>query len=458
MSIYKKCDIRGEYGVDLTDEHAARLGDAMVCILPDHSTVIVGGDGRLSTTPLKRRLIQSMVQGGLKVVDIGMVSTPVFYFARRKSNISPGVMVTASHNPAKDNGFKITLGELPVTPQEMCRIMALMESSLPAMESQPGYVENRDMLPEYMQELSTLIPHLENLKVVVDCSNGMTSQTARRIWNSTGANVSYLLDYIDGRFPVHPPNPADYENLRELGDAVLSSGADLGVSYDGDGDRVAFVNELGRPISNDKVIVLLARAALSQGPAPIVYDQKCSRIVPDAIRDAGGIPILEQSGHTFIKKTFLDSSAPYAGEITGHHFFKTIQGDDGLYCSLVFAGLLVESRMKASAWIANITDYPITPDIRIPIMPDRIEPILWAIENAVKDQAVADHRDGLRLEFMDGWCLLRPSVTEPMITARFEGINEKALEEIMNQVCSAAPELGSGLSQYRPQNRGSNHD
>ncbi len=458
MSIYKKCDIRGEYGVDLTDDHAARLGDAMVCILPDQSTVIVGGDGRLSTTPLKRRLIQSMVQGGLQVVDIGMVSTPVFYFARRKLNISPGVMVTASHNPAKDNGFKITLGELPITPEEMFGIATLMENSHPAVECQLGHVDHRDMLLEYMQELSALTPHLENLKVVVDCGNGMTSQTARRIWGSTGANACFLLDYIDGRFPVHAPNPADDKNLRELGDAVLSSRADLGVSYDGDGDRVAFVNELGRPISNDKVIVLLARAALSHGPAPIVYDQKCSRIVPNAIRDGGGIPILEQSGHTFIKKTFLDTGAPYAGEVTGHHFFKTIQGDDGLYCSLVFARLLIESQMKVSEWIATIPDYPITPDIRIPMKPDRIDHILWAVENALKDLAVADHRDGLRLDFIDGWCLLRPSVTEPMITARFEGINEKALEEIMNRVCSAVPELGSGLSQYRPQNRGGNND
>lgn len=458
MSIYKKCDIRGEYGIDLTEDHAKSLGCALSMLLPKHSQIIVGGDGRLSTSVLKRNLIQSLIACGLFVVDIGLVSTPVFYFTRRRLNINPGVMVTASHNPAKDNGFKITLGELPITPEEMNKVAEIMESHSSEAVNQSGNVVYRDMLPDYFREYSTLIPHLEGVKVVVDCSNGMTSKTAKQVWRLSGAKVNFLLDYIDGRFPIHSPNPADNENLRELGDAVLSQGADLGICYDGDGDRVAFVNELGRPISNDKVIVLLARAILAQGPAPIVYDQKCSRIVPDVIRAAGGEPIIEQSGHTFIKSSFLQHAAPYAGEVTGHHFFKSIQGDDGLYCSLVFSRLLKESNLKASDWVASIPDYPITPDVRIPILPDQIEPILQAIGNATRGQALVDRRDGLRLEFSDGWCLIRPSVTEPMITARFEGINDEALERIMGQVISAAPELGPGLFQYLPHNWGVHND
>jgi phosphomannomutase/phosphoglucomutase len=288
MSIYKKCDIRGVFGSELRVEHAARLGAALAHLLPPHSSILVGGDGRISTAALKLSLINSLVTEQLHVIDLGLVSTPAFYFARRKLNVQAGVMVTASHNPAEDNGFKVTLGDLPIAPGDMEKIASLMERHVTASQAAPGAVEVSEILPEYLAELIGLTPCLDKLKVVVDCSNGMASQAARSVWQATGAEVAFLLSQIDGRFPIHAPNPANNENLRYLGDAVLKTGADLGVCYDGDGDRVAFVNELGQPIPNDKVIVVFAREALSHGSSPIIYDQKCSRIVPDAIRAAGG--------------------------------------------------------------------------------------------------------------------------------------------------------------------------
>lgn len=446
MSIYKKCDIRGVFGSELWAGHAARLGVALAHLLPPRSAILVGGDGRTSTAVLKKILINSLVTGDLLVIDLGLVSTPAFYFARRKRNIQAGVMVTASHNPAEDNGFKITLGDLPITPEDMERIAALMESDIQAAEDAPGGVEVYDILPEYLAELSGLAPRLDGLKVVVDCSNGMASQAARSVWQETGAEVTLLLSHIDGRFPVHAPNPANNENLRYLGDTVLAAGADLGVCYDGDGDRVAFVNELGRPIPNDKVIVVLARDALSHGSAPIVYDQKCSRIVPDAIRAAGGTPVIEQSGHTFIKTAFLQHKAPYAGEVTGHHFLSVIQGDDGIVASLLIGRLLACSGKKASKWMAAIPKYPITPDIRIPMDPGQIQSILEAVEDRLGSTARVDHLDGLRLEFPEGWCLIRPSVTEPMLTVRIEGVTQKALNDIIQQISAAAPDLSQTLA------------
>jgi phosphomannomutase / phosphoglucomutase len=446
MSIYKKCDIRGEFGVELTVTHAHRLGVALSLILPARSPIIIGGDGRVSTPVMQQVLIETLVSNGLAVTNLGMVSTPAFYFARRRLNIKVGVMVTASHNPATDNGFKVILGELPITPGEMEKIAILMEGFEEGRNIGGGSVKTYDILAEYSTELKNLAPQLEHLKVVVDCSNGMASQVAQSVWSGTGATATLISDRIDGRFPDHAPNPANSGNLRQLEDTVLATGADLGVCFDGDGDRVGFVNEMGQPIPNDKVIVMLALSALSRGPASIVYDQKCSRIVPDAIRAAGGTPILEQSGHTFIKKSFLTHHAPYAGEVTGHHFFDVIQGDDGMVAALFFCKLFLRSHKKASEWLQTIDEYPITPDIRIPIDSDKIDHLLARLEANLGQSAQIDHRDGLRFEFKDSWCLIRPSVTEPMVTARFEGISQIALKELIDRVCAIAPELAQALT------------
>ena len=449
MTIYKNCDIRGVFGKELLLEHANRLGAVLAHLLPSQKSILVGGDGRLSTNELKRVLIESLTREHLNVLDLGLVSTPEFYFARRKLGFQAGVMVTASHNPAEDNGFKITLGDLPITPEEMEQVATLMESGIQATENQvPGRIDSYNILPEYITELKENAPCLDGLKVVVDCSNGMASKAAGLVWQETGAEVSLLLSDIDGRFPVHAPNPANNKNLRYLGEVVLATGAGLGVCYDGDGDRVAFVNEIGQPILNDKVIVTFTREALSQGPAPIVYDQKCSRIVPDAIRAAGGTPIVEKSGHTFIKASFLKSGSPYAGEVTGHHFFSIIQGDDGILASLLFSKLLVSSGENASKWMAAIPEYPITPDIRLPMEPGKIQPLLISVEERLGSLAKVDHLDGLRLEFSNGWCLLRPSVTEPMLTIRIEGVTVNALNGIIEQVCAAAPEIFRTLTGY----------
>lgn len=449
MSIYKKCDIRGVFGSELRVEHAARLGVALAHLLPSRCSILVGGDGRISTAVLKQSLINSLVAEQFHVIDLGLVSTPAFYFARRKLDIQAGVMVTASHNPAEDNGFKVTLGDLPITPGDMEQILVLMERNIPAEQASPAEGEVHEILPAYTAELIGLAPCLDGLKVVVDCSNGMASLAARSVWQATGAEVTFLLSNIDGRFPVHAPNPANNENLRYLGEAVLKEGADLGVCYDGDGDRVAFVNELGQSIPNDKVIVVFARDALSHGPSPIVYDQKCSRIVPDAILAAGGTPVIEQSGHTFIKTAFLQHKAYYAGEVTGHHFFKVIRGDDGIVASLFISNLLACSGDKASGWMAAIPEYPITPDIRIPIETWQIQPIMEALEAHLGGAARVDHLDGLRLEFPDGWFLIRPSVTEPMLTVRIEGVTQAALNEIIQQVSAAAPGISRFLAGYQ---------
>jgi phosphomannomutase/phosphoglucomutase len=227
---------------------------------------------------------------------------------------------------------------------------------------------------------------------------------------------------------------------------VVNKEADLGIAYDGDADRFAIVDERGRVVPADKVIALLARDQLRDGPETIVYDQKCSRIVEQAIHHAGGQPVMERSGHTFIKTTFLMEQAAYAGELSGHHFFRTLpQGDDGVLGSLFFARMLQRSGLSLSELVDSLPDYPITPDIRLPVAEGEAERILLNLQNELAGEATLRFLDGIRAEYPDGWGLARQSVTEPKITLRFEAETTEALRRIMARFTAAVPELAGRL-------------
>jgi phosphomannomutase/phosphoglucomutase len=233
-------------------------------------------------------------------------------------------------------------------------------------------------------------------------------------------------------------------NLALLREAVLADEADIGVAYDGDADRVTFVDEGGCPVPTDKVIVTFAQLALAGGAETIVYDQKCSRVVPDAVRAAGGRAVMERSGHTFIKTTFLALGAAYAGEVSGHHFFREIGGDDGLVASLIYARHLRASGGPLSALVRAIPSYPITPDIRLPMPAPEIQRLMGELEHNLSGEAEVRKTDGIRLAFEDGWALVRPSVTEPVVSLRFEGVDAASLERIVARVTAATGLLARG--------------
>jgi len=441
MSVFKDCDIRGEYGSQLTLDHANRLGYA-IAHLRENCEIIVGGDGRVSTPELKNQLIKTLVSIGCSVIDIGQVPTPVFYYARETLGIKNGVMVTASHNPPGDNGFKFILGELPITPDEMRAVKELAEHG-PAIEpnTKAGTVNKVDILPPYFESMKEHTPDLAGMRVVVDCSNGMACLTAPALWRSSGAQTHLLFAEVDGHFSGHPPNPAKVENLSDLIKGVREHGADLGIAYDGDGDRVFFVDRSGTPLSADQAIVIYVHEALKTKPGPIVYDQKCSRIVREAILELGGEPIMERSGHTFIKTTFLTRGAPYAGELSGHHFFEQVQGDDALYASLKMAEVIKETGTGLADIASGIPTYASTPDIRLPMNEETIQRVIEDLKEVLVEDAQLVLIDGVRAEFPHGWGLARPSVTEPVITMRFEGINQRALLEIVERFESSSPTL-----------------
>ncbi len=434
MKIFHACDIRGIAGSELTEEIAYKIGLAVGVKLAGKK-VVVGGDVRLSTPILKDILIKALVGSGCEVIDIGTVATPVFYYAQKVMQAMGGVMVTASHNPAPYNGFKLVFGDQPVTEEDILEIKQMVEEGVSVVGE--GTIIALPIVDEYISS-TVLLAQKSKLRVVVDAGNGATSQIAPQLFRQLGYDVIELYCQPDGNFPNRSPNPALAENLQGLGEKVRESRANLGVAFDGDGDRVAFVDENGRAVDNDDIIVLIAQYYLEKQPGTIIYDAKCSMVAPEEIRKAGGRPVMARAGHTFSKAAFIQEKALFAGEISGHFFFRELGYDDGM-----FAGLKVCEFVAAHGSLAKLVDeipnYILTPDIRITYKGTDKEAVLDAV--AEKLAVYKPNRiDGVRIEFQDGWGMIRASVTEPLFTLRFESKSAKRLREIIDTLLYALPE------------------
>jgi len=439
LSIFKACDIRGEYGVDLTEAVARRLGQAVGTRLAGQ-TVVVGGDVRLSTPALKGALIEGLVAAGCRVLDVGVVPTPALYFAKARLGAAGCAMVTASHNPAPDNGFKLMLGDRP--PSEGTLQAIEQEMAAGAFARGRGSVGAVDILAQYEDLLVERFLPGGSLRLVLDCGNGCYSDAAPRILARLGYRVDRLFCEPDGRFPNRPPNPALAPNLRALSKRVVEAHADLGLAFDGDGDRVAFVDALGQPAESDRVAVLFARWLLRSSPGEVIYDIKSSSVLPEAVQQAGGRPIMERSGHAFIKTALLERGALFGAEISGHFFFQELGGDDGLYASCLLLQILQAEGRGLSALLGDVPRYPITPDIRLPCAAGQTGAILEKLRTAFGDLPVS-LLDGVRIDFGDGWALARRSVTEALITLRFEAHSQARLHEIQESVRQRVPQLAA---------------
>ena len=437
MSIFKACDIRGEYGTELTEGLAERLGQVVGTRLRG-GTVVVGGDVRLSTPVLKAALIEGLCSSGCQVLDVGIVPTPALYYAKRKLGAEASAMVTASHNPAPDNGFKLMLGDRPPTEDELLEIER--EMALGAFACGAGSVERVDILPDYETLLVQRFQPGGSLHLVLDCGNGCYSAVAPGVLQRLGYRVEPLFCEADGRFPNRSPNPAVAANLNTLRERVNAAGADLGLAFDGDGDRVAFVDSRGRPAESDRVAVLLARHLLRESPGEVIYDIKSSSLLAEAVQTAGGTPVMERSGHSFIKTALLDRDAVFGAEISGHFFFREVGGDDALYAACLLLQILQAEGRPLAELLDALPRYPITPDIRLPCPPEQADRILKALAAAFAGCPVS-RLDGVRIDFGDGWALARRSVTEPLLTLRFEAHSEARLAEIQQTVRGRVPML-----------------
>ena len=452
MSIFKACDIRGAYPHELDERLYDDLGRAVGTVLREKSGsphVLVAGDVRLSTPALQAALIGGLVATGCRVANLGMAPTPVAHFAGRRLHPDGMAIVTGSHNPPGDNGLKLSFGLAPVTAMEMGYLEGTLASR--HFAAGRGSVEAVSVTDAYDAWLCASATPGDDLRIVLDCGNGAYSELAPRVLRHLGYDVVELFCTPDGRFPNRPPNPSVPANLSALCQAVPQAGAALGVALDGDGDRAAIVDDAGRPLTGDQAIILLARHMLHprrhQGGEKVVCDIKCSKAVLDAIAAARGVPLLERSGHAFIRARMIAEGALLGGELSGHFFYRELEGgDDGLFTILRIAELAQLSPKPLSAIVGAMPHYATTPDIRLDYPaadgPQRLEELAAAAQACPERSRRGEvlRLDGVRVAYPDGWGLARVSVTEPLLTFRFEAYTGSP-RAIAERFLAAAPDL-----------------
>ncbi len=433
-SIFKAYDIRGVVPATVTDAVAEGIGKAFgtVARSQGETVVAVGRDGRLSGPSLSSALIRGLMATGIEVIDIGMATTPMLYFAANTA-CSSGIQVTGSHNPRDYNGFKMVMGGRAIYGDDIQTLRRMIEQETWQLRD-GGTVRNLDVLQEYTKRIVSDIKLARPLKVVVDSGNGVAGASAPGILRAIGCEVIELFSEVDGNFPNHHPDPSKPENLRDLIAMLASSDAELGLAFDGDGDRLGIVTKQGNNIYPDRQIILFARDVLSRVPGgTIIFDVKCSQQVAPAIAAAGGKPLMYKTGHSLIKARMKELDAPFGGEMSGHIFFKErwYGFDDGTYaaCRLLE---IVSAVADANKMLDALPTSFSTPELNVACAEGEAPEV---VEKAVTladfgPDAAITTIDGLRVDWADGFGLMRASNTTPVLVLRFEGQTQAALERI----------------------------
>ena len=439
-SIFRAYDIRGIVGETLTEEIVYEIGRALGAEADarGQKTVVVARDGRHSSEPLMLALANGLLQSGRDVLNIGLAPTPVLYFATNFLDAHSGVMITGSHNPAQYNGLKIVLDGQTLSGEAIQAIRRRVEAR--DFIAGTGSMQSTDIVAEYIRRISEEIPVSlgDALKVVVDCGNAVPGMVAPAVLRAIGHDVIELFCDLDGDFPNHHPDPSQPENLQQLIDTVLDEGADLGLAFDGDGDRLGVVDSEGNIIWPDRQMILFARDVLAHNPgAKVIYDVKCSRHLPLEIVAAGGEAILSKTGHSIIKNLMQETGALLAGELSGHLFFRDrwYGFDDALYAAARLLEILVNSGKPPAEVFAALPGGVSTPELRLAMPEARHARFMDQVLNATAEFEYAEINtlDGMRAEFVDSWGLIRPSNTTPCLTLRFEGDDAEALEDVKNR-------------------------
>ena len=459
MTIFKACDIRGVYGRDLTERDMDRVGQAigtmavigtmagigtMAAGTDAHGhSVILAGDVRESTASLKASVAAGLVSTGAEVVDIGIVPTPAFNFAVDWLGPAAGAMVTASHNPPEFNGLKFVIRGQVTGPELVSEVEATTSSG--AFRRGCGSVATRDILPDYedfiLRTADRWPAHSRRIRLVVDAGNGCYWDVAPRLLRRLGFDVTPLFCEQDGRFPNRDPNPAAAGSLKVLQQEVVRTAAHVGVAFDGDGDRAVFVDHAGSVVASEHAACLLATDILRDNPGgKVVYDLKSTRALAEHIESQGGEPLMERSGYSFIKRRMREEHAVLGAEASGHFFYGFMNGrDDGLLTAAYVASIVAGSERSLKEMVDALPRYAITPDVRVPWDPDDIPDTIAAIREGADGQ-VSD-LDGVRIEYEDGWGLVRASVTEPLVTLRFEARSDQQLGVTVRRFLAPVPDL-----------------
>ncbi len=437
--IFRAYDIRGIVGRGLTVESVQNIGKALASEVKQLGikTIVVGRDGRLSSPSLTEALAKGITQAGCDVLDIGVVPTPLLYFVTQHSEGRSGVMVTGSHNPADYNGLKLVVNGDALSGDKIQQLKKRIEGA-DYSQGEPGSIEQNKLFSnEYIGMIADDVHLVRPMKVVVDCGNGSAGQLAPMLLRTMGCDVVELYCDIDGNFPNHHPDPSKPENMADLVTAVSHYSADLGIAFDGDGDRLGVVDSGGKIIWPDRQMMLFARDVLSNKPgAEIIYDVKCSRHLHDQIVKRGGRPLMWKSGHSLMRAKLKETAAALAGEMSGHIFFndRWFGFDDALYAAARLIEILSSDMRSSSDVFADMPDSINTPELHVPIAEGEGGHLLEQMfgQANFKDGKIINI-DGMRVEFADGWGLVRASNTTPVLTVRFEADSQDAMLRIQTQ-------------------------
>lgn len=435
--IFKAYDIRGIVDKTLTENTVSLIGRALgsEALVRNQHAIIIGRDGRLSGPRLVDALAQGIIDTGCDVIDVGQAPTPTIYFAGFHLDTQSAVAVTGSHNPPEYNGLKIVLDGTTLAGERIQEIRQRIVDR--QFATGPGQRHARQVINAYIERIVQDVRIDKPLKLVLDCGNGVAGAVAPRLFKEIGCDTIELYCEVDGNFPNHHPDPSQVENLQDLVNAVQEHKADLGLAFDGDGDRLGVVTPDGSNIWPDRQMILYARDVLSRQPgAEIIYDVKCSRNLPAAISAAGGRPVMWRTGHSFIKAKLKESGAALAGEMSGHIFFKErwYGFDDGLYTGARLVELLSKQPASPQQIFSALPDSINTPELRIEMEEGQhFVYMKELIENADFPDAEVSTIDGLRVDFEDGFGLVRPSNTTPILVLRFEADSESGLSRIQDR-------------------------
>ena len=434
--IFREYDIRGVVDKELTEKNVELIGRAFASELIESGAkaICCGRDGRIHSERLQRAFEKGALDAGIDVLDVGLCPTPVLYFAVHNLQVQGGVEITGSHNPPEFNGIKMCIGKSTIFGQQIKALYQRITSN--NFLKGHGAYKKIEIIDDYLKYLNENIKVSSSIKGVIDCGNGTTAVVAPMAFKQAGIVTESLFCTVDGTFPNHHPDPTVLENLQDLRNKVLETGADVGFAFDGDGDRVGVVDEKGQVIYGDRLLVLLARKLLEKNPgATVIGEVKCSHVLYQDIEKHGGKPIMWKTGHSLIKQKMKETGALLAGEMSGHIFFadRFFGYDDGIYAALRICEILSQESLPMSELLADLPKTHSTPEIRFDCPDDIKFQLVDSFKKVITDQnlKVIDI-DGIRIDFGFGWGLLRASNTQPVLVMRFEAETEKGLEEIKN--------------------------
>ena len=434
-SIFKAYDIRGIVETELTPEIVKLIGKAVgsESIEKGERGIVVGRDGRLSGPELSEALISGLIESGCHVVNIGMVPSPVVYFATYTKQASSGVVITGSHNPAEYNGLKIMIAGETISAERIQALLTRINEN--NFSSGSGTSTSINIDQNYIDTIKSDIKIEKELKIVIDCGNGVAGNIAPQLFEALGVKVTKLFCLVDGRFPNHHPNPSKPENLEDLIQEVKETGSDLGLAFDGDGDRLGLVDNNGQIIWADQQMMLYSKDVLSRNKgAKIIFDVKCTSLLPKFISENGGVPIMSRTGHSFIKQKLKETKAELAGEMSGHIFFKDrwYGFDDALYTGARLLEIISKSGKTCSEIFAEMPVNISTPEININFEKhgQQFEAMEKLSTNINFPSATINTIDGVRVDYENCWGLVRASNTTPCLVLRFEADDNEMLLEI----------------------------